>query len=144
MFHDELVGWFYHEVRTWLLLMGTTILGIVGAMLRSTSLFEYFFNSDYFVPALVLVIIVLGCLTFRAFVLKCVVGMDSPGTRGEWRSSVVIALGSGLPAHFLKFSDGEGNFVMSYRDDDSTKCLYGLIRSFRVTRYGTRFLRSSS
>jgi hypothetical protein len=121
----ELVGWFYHEARTWLLLLGTTIIGIVGAMLRSTSFFKYFFNSDYFVPVLALVIIALGCLTFRAFVRKSVVGMGSPGTSGEWRSPMAIALSFGLLALFFKFSDGENNFVLSFRDDDCTKCLYG-------------------
>jgi hypothetical protein len=97
----ELTRMQHTDPRAWLLMIAAIILGVVGAILRTQ---VHFFDSDYFTPLLVVIVLVFGV----------VAALRLSGAKQPLLWPGVMALLAGLVALVFKFTDGDDNLLAQH------------------------------
>lgn len=107
----EMIPLKYDDPTAWLIMFIAVVVGMFGAVVRTT---VHFFDSDYFTPMLVIILVVYmvaGGLRYK--------------DRGEGLTFPILgAATAGIVAVLFKFTDGDKNLFAAHGGDYS-KCLYG-------------------
>ncbi len=108
----EMVPLEHTDPKVWILMGGAVVLGVVGAFVRGN---VHFFDSDYFTPMLVFIILVYMVSSAFRYPGPNQANLLLPG---------LGALVLGLAALVFKFTDGDDN-ALADNGKVYAKCLYG-------------------
>ena len=115
----EMVPLRYDDAKSYIIMVGAIVFGMIGGYFRTNI---RFFDSDYFTPFLVFILIVymvVGGLRARDGAEQHV-----PASNGLLLP-MFIAIIAALIAVVFKFSDGDDNAFLARHSGDLSKCVYG-------------------
>jgi hypothetical protein len=115
----EMVPLNYDDPKAFVIMFAALGVAVIGGLVRTK---VRFFDSDYFTPLLVFILIVYMIAGGLRYLPKPNAPSVPPGD--GLLLPLFLALISGLIAVLFKFSDGDDNAVLAQHGGNYTKCLY--------------------